>query len=99
MSTNVRFYISNVIKIILLSHFGVKTLNGDIMHASLFWNSLVLLSTMTFPSQVISTDAIMKIKSNKLKLASGLGTLILGEITTVQLRQGVVVNFDMMKLT
>ena len=69
------------------------------MHASLFWTALVLLSTMTSPSQVSSTDAIMKIKSIKRKLASGLGTLILGEITTVQLRQGMVVNLDMMKLT
>ena len=77
----------------------MKTLKCDIMHASLIWTSLVILSTMTSPSQVISTDAITKIKPNKRKLASGLGTLILGEITPVQLRQGMMVNFDMMKLT
>ena len=48
-----------------------------------------LLSTMTSPSQIILTDAIMKkSNSNKRKLVSVIGTFNLAEITSVKTDDG-----------
>ena len=47
-----------------------------------------LLSSMDFPSQVIWTDAILKSKSNRWKLASVIGTINLAEITSAKTDDG-----------
>ena len=47
-----------------------------------------LLLTMPSPSQVISTDAIMKSKSNKWKLAGVIGIFNLAEINSVKTDNG-----------
>ena len=47
-----------------------------------------LLLAMPSPSQVISTDAIMKSKSNKWKLAGVIGIFNLAEINSVKTDNG-----------